>query len=137
VRPALARWRRRLGWRGTALLCCGVPWIVYGAGLMTTPRAGLQRAASALTGLLSIPSWGVVWTVCGVLASIAAVLRPGRDMWGFAAAAAPPLIWSLAFAAAGVSGAYRQAWASIPLLITPVLLLVVVAEVTGRGRHGR
>lgn len=134
---ALARWRRRLGWRGTALLACGIPWIVYGIGLVTTPRAGTARAASIITTLMSLQWWGVVWSVCGALACVAAILRPGRDMWGFAMAAAPPMIWSLAFGAAGLTGSYRQAWASVPILVVPVLLLIVIAEVTGRGRHGR
>lgn len=132
---APARWRRRLGWRGTALLACGIPWIVYGVGLLTTSRPGLVRAASAITGLLAIPGWGIVWVACGVLASVAAVLRPGRDMWGFAVAAAPPMIWTLAYVAAAITGSYREAWASVPLLLAPVLLLAVVAEVTGRRRR--
>lgn len=135
MRAALARWRRRLGWRGTALLCCGLPWMVYGIGLMTTPRPTLNKAAAPITGLMSLPSWGVGWALCGLLASVAAVLRPGHDMWGFAAAAAPPLIWTLAYTAAGITGSYPQAWAGIPLLLVPVLLLVVVAEVTGRRRR--
>jgi hypothetical protein len=146
VGAALARWRRRLGWRGTALLCCGIPWIVYGIGLMTTPRAGLVRAASVITALMGLHCWGTVWVLCGGLACVAAILRPGRDQWGFALAAGPPLIWSMAYITAAATGGYREAWASVPLLIAPVLLLVVVAEVTGRrrrhctcgrGRHGR
>lgn len=132
---ALTRWRRRLGWRGTALLCCGLPWIVYGAGLVTAPRPGLALAASAITGLLALHWWGLVWMGCGVAASVAAVLRPGRDTWGFGAAAAPPMIWSLAYSAAGLMGTYQQAWASVPLLVAPVLLLLVVAAVTGRRRR--
>lgn len=143
---APARWRRRLGWRGTALLCCGLPWIAYGIGLMTTPRTGLLRAAAVITTLMGLHCWGLVWVLCGVLACIAAALRTGRDQWGFAAAAGPPLIWTLAYLAAAATGRYSEAWASVPLLLTPVLLLVVVAEVTGRrrracpecegGRHG-
>lgn len=129
---ALARFRRRLGWRGTALLYCGLPWIGYGVGLMTTPRVGLSRAASVIITLMDLHCWGIVWASCGALACIAAVLRPGRDLWGFAAAAAPPSIWALAYLAAAVTGEYRQAWAAIPLLVTPVLLLTVIAQATGR-----
>lgn len=141
---APARWRRRLGWRGTALLCCGVPWIAYGVGLMTTPRPGLNQAASVITSLMDLHCWGVVWVACGALACVAAVLRPGRDLWGFAAAAAPPQVWVMAYLAATVTGSYWQAWASVPLLLPSVSLLVVVAKVTGRrrppgegSRHGR
>ncbi len=143
---APARWRRRLGWRGTALLACGLPWIVYGVGLLTTPRPGLVRAASVVTSVMGLHCWGAVWLGCGVLACLAAGRRSGRDTWGFAAAAAPPSIWALAYLAAAATGAYREAWASIPLLAAPVLLLVVIAAVTGRrrricscgrGRHGR
>ncbi|MFD7413542.1 hypothetical protein [Kitasatospora purpeofusca] len=132
---ALARVRRRLGWRGTALLACGVPWVVYGAGLVTTTREGIVRATVALSGLWALPGWGVVWMCCGVLACVAAARPSGRDMWGFAVAAAPPLIWTLAYVAAAVRGEYRAAWASVPLLLAPVLLLLVVAEVTGRRRR--
>jgi hypothetical protein len=135
MRAAPARWRRRLGWRGTALLCCGLPWIAYGIGLWTAPRAGLLRAAAVIIAVMDLHCWGTVWTACGMLACIAAVLRPGRDSWGFAAAAAPPLIWCLAYLAAAATGAYREAWASVPLLAAPVLLLLVVAEVTGRRRR--
>ncbi|MGW6912611.1 hypothetical protein ACWGB8_02115 [Kitasatospora sp. NPDC054939] len=102
---------------------------------MTTTRAGLARAASALTDLLALPGWGIVWVSCGALACIAAALRPGRDTWGFGAAAGPPLIWILAYIAASITGQYPQAWAAVPLLVAPVLLLVVVAEVTGRRRR--
>jgi hypothetical protein len=109
--------------------------VIYGVGLMTTTREGLNRAASALTGLLALPGWGIVWVCCGLLACVAAARRTGHDMWGFAAAAAPPLIWILAYAAAAVTGRYTLAWAGIPILIAPVLLLVVVAEVTGRRRR--
>lgn len=132
---ASARWRRRLGWRGTSLLCCGLPWIGYGVGLMTTPRPGLASAATVITSLMGLHCWGVVWVACGAAACVAAVLRTGRDMWGFAAAAAPPSVWSLAYLVAAASGQYSQAWASVPLLVVPVALLVVVAEVTGRRRR--
>lgn len=132
---ALARWRRRLGWRGTALLCCGLPWIVYGIGLIIAPRAGLLRAAAAITALMDLGCWGVVWILCGAAACVAAILRPGRDQWGFAAAAGPPMIWSLAYLVAAATGSYSDAWASIPILLVPVLLLVVVAEVTSRRRR--
>ena len=135
MRAALDRFRRRLGWRGTALLCCGIPWIVYGVGLMTTPRDGLIRAAAVITTVMDLPCWGVGWVLCGVLACVAALRRPGRDLWGFGAAAAPPLIWALAYAAAGLTGHYQQAWASIPLLAAPVLLLAVTAVMTGRRRR--
>lgn len=132
---APARWRRRLGWRGTALLVCGIPWIVYGVSLMTTPRVGLQRAASVITAVMGLHCWGIVWIVCGVIASVTAWLRPGRDAVGFAAAAAPPLVWIGAYLSAAATGQYAQAWAGVPLLVVPVALLVVVAEVTGRRRR--
>jgi hypothetical protein len=82
--------------------------------------------------LMDLHCWGIVWATCGTLACIAAILRPGKDLWGFAAAAAPPSIWALAYLAAAVTGEYRQAWAAIPLLVTPVMLLTVVAQATGR-----
>lgn len=135
MRAALARFRRRLGWRGTALLACGVPWIVYGLGLMLAPRPGLLRAASVLTAQLGLHCWGVIWMMCGLLACVAALLQRGQDQWGFAFAAGPPLVWALAYLVAAIRGDYREAWASMPLLLAPVLLLLVVAAMTGRRRR--
>ncbi|WP_405019540.1 hypothetical protein OHV05_24390 [Kitasatospora sp. NBC_00070] len=132
---APAAWRRRLGWRGTALLSYGTLWIIYGIGLMTTPRAGLIRAASVITSLMGLHCWGVAWIVCGLVACVAATRRSGRDTWGFAAAAAPPTIWGLAYLAAGATGEYRQAWASVPLLAAPLGGLLIIAAVTGRRRR--
>lgn len=142
---APARWRRRLGWRGTALMACGLPWIVYGVSMLTTPRVGLQRAASVITAVMGLHCWGVVWIVCGMIACVTAWLRPGRDLVGFAGAAAPPLVWTGAYLAAAATGEYAQAWAGTPLLVAPVGLLAVVAGVTRRrrctdcerGRNGR
>jgi hypothetical protein len=136
VRAALDRFRRRLGWRGTALLACGIPWIVYGLGLMVAPRPGLLRAASVLTAQLGLHCWGVIWMTCGLLSCVAALLRRGQDQWGFAFAAAPPLVWGLAYLVAAIRGDYREAWASMPLLVAPVLLLLVVAAMTGRRCRG-
>ncbi|WP_055588547.1 hypothetical protein [Peterkaempfera griseoplana] len=137
MRAAAARLRARLGWRGASLLVCGVPWVVYGVGLLTTPRVGVSRAAGAITSVVSLCTWGWIWMLCGLLAIAAALLRPGRDVWGFAAAAGPPLIWALAYITAGATGDYRQAWASVPLLLVPVGLLVIVAVMTkGETRGG-
>lgn len=132
---ALDRCRRRLGWRGTALLACGIPWMVYGLGLLIAPRPGLLRAASVLTARVGLHCWGVIWMVCGVLACVAAVRRRGKDQWGFAFAAGPPLVWALAYLVAAIRGDYREAWASVPLLLAPVLLLLVLAASTARRRR--
>ncbi|WP_377271940.1 hypothetical protein [Peterkaempfera sp. SMS 1(5)a] len=134
---AAARLRARLGWRGAGLLTCGIPWVVYGIGLITTPRDGVSRAAAVITAVVSLQAWGWIWMTCGILATIAAVRLPGRDVWGFAAAAAPPLVWALAYGAAGATGHYRQAWASVPLLLVPVGLLLIVAASTKGERHAR
>lgn len=68
---------------------------------------------------------------------LAGALQPaGRDVLGFAGAAGPPLIWSLAYIAAAATGAYEAAWASAPPFVAVVLLVGIVAKLS-RGRVHR
>ncbi|MFJ8755695.1 hypothetical protein [Streptomyces cyaneofuscatus] len=145
MRAAWARVRSHLGPRGVTLAPVGALWVWYGVGLVTTDRVGVSAATAPVTARGGLVAWGVAWIVCGLLALGAALLRPGRDTWGFAAATAPPLVWGMAFAAAAATGQYVEAWASVPIYAVPVILLVIVAALTGgrrrrcvceRGAHG-
>ncbi|MFE2360108.1 hypothetical protein [Streptomyces virginiae] len=130
-----ALWRH-LGWRGLALAGVGACWITYGIGLLVTDRPGLLLATAPLLRVMCLEAWGGVWIACGTAGVVTAVLRPGRDLVGFAGAAGPPLCWGLAYAAAAATGAYEVAWASVPLFAAILLLVVIVAVLTGGRTRG-
>ncbi len=135
MRAASARAWRHLGWRGLALAGIGACWIVYGSGLIVTNRAGVTAATAPVTGLMCMEAWGGVWIACGLLGLAAGARRPGRDVWGFAAVTLPVAVWALAYVAAALTGDYAPAWASVPLFAAVLLLVVVVAQITGRHRR--
>lgn len=130
MRAALARCWARLGWRGLTLLITGVSWVSYGLSLMVQPRYGTVRGISVLLGLVPMPVWGSVWIGCGVIAVVYAVARLGRDLPGIAASMAPPLLWSLAYALGGASGASGSAWGAVMPWGSHAVLIAVVAYLT-------
>ncbi|RDG37977.1 hypothetical protein [Streptomyces corynorhini] len=135
MRAAPARLWAHLGWRGLALAGTGALWVWYGVGLLSTDRDGVVAGTAPVTRVMCLEAWAGVWITCGVLATVAGMLRPGRDMWGFAAVALPLIVWGLAFAAAAATGAYTAAWATVPLYAAPLLLLTIVAALTGGRRR--
>jgi hypothetical protein len=66
------------------------------------------------------------------VAILSSLLHAGQDSIGFAAASLPPASWAVAFNAAWVSGGYPQAWSSIPAWSVPLVLLYVIAALSGR-----
>lgn len=136
MRAAPARAWRHLGWRGSALAGIGILWIVYGLGLILTTRGSINSGTAPLISVMCIEAWGGVWIGSGVLGIIAGTLRPGRDVWGFAAICLPPAYWGLSFTATALTGDYEAAWAAVPIYAAIVLLIAIVA-VLSRGRsHG-
>lgn len=127
-----AWYRRRVGLRGTALGVTGIGWITYGTGIITDPRYGVQRGVQVLVQICPLSWWGVLWIVCGTAALGAALLRPGRDTAGFAAATLPPLVWAGAYVIAWLTGGYPQAWTATPAWCVPLVLLGVVASLSSR-----
>ncbi|MGW1661071.1 hypothetical protein [Streptomyces microflavus] len=130
MRAALAWCWARLDWRGLTLLTTGLAWITYGASLTVQPRYGTVRGISVLLGLVPMPVWGWGWIGCGVIAVVYAVARPGRDLPGVAASMAPPLLWSLAYALGGASGASGTAWGAVMPWGTHAVLIAIVAYLT-------
>nr|WSX48902.1 hypothetical protein OG409_08030 [Streptomyces sp. NBC_00974] len=129
-----ALWRH-LQWRGLTLASLGVLWVWYGVGLIVTDRPGISSALGPLLSIACIEVWGALWIVCGTAGLVTAVLRPGRDIVGFGAVAGPPVWWSASFIAAAATGAYGIAWAAAPLYVAVVLLLGIVAALSGGRRR--
>jgi hypothetical protein len=111
VHAAPARIWTRLGWRGLTLALSGISWITYGISITTQPRYGTVRGISVLLGLLPMTGWGWVWIGTGLVSLAFAAATPGHDSVGVAAAMAPPLLWSLAYAMGGAT--FSQAWGSV------------------------
>lgn len=130
MRPALALCWGRLGWRGLALMLTGASWISYGASLAVQPRYGTVRGISVLLDLMPMAAWGWGWIGCGIVALIYALVRLGHDLPGIAAAMAPPLLWSLAYALGGASGASGTAWGAVMPWGSHAALIAVVAYLT-------
>ncbi|MFB7285424.1 hypothetical protein [Actinacidiphila glaucinigra] len=128
MRAAAARAGQRLGYRGIALLIAGVGWINYGLGLLNDPRFGVVRGVGALTRIAPLHVWAWVWLLSGLACCGAAVLRAGRDWWGWVAAAGMPAVWAFAYTSARALGEFPQGWYSgITWGVTPGLLAVLAA----------
>lgn len=132
MRAAVSRAVQRLGYRGGALLICGIGWIDYGLGLIAEPRYGIVRGVDALSHLggLHVPFtvWGWVWIASGLACCAAAVLRARQDWWGWVAASAMPGAWAVAYTSARALGTLSQGWYSgITWAVFPGLLAILAA----------
>jgi hypothetical protein len=87
---------------------------LYGIGIVADPRYGVVRGVGVLTHWLSMPWWGALWMICGVIGiTMAFEPRPRWDRWGFAAETLPMSLWSAANFVAWMSGDFDQAWTSV------------------------
>lgn len=135
MRAALARvWAARLDWRGMArgmaLLVSGVAWISYGASIASQPRYGTVRGISVLLDLAPMTAWGWGWVGFGIIAIVYSAVPTGKDLIGLGAAMAPPMLWALAYALGGATGAYSQAWGSVAPWASHAALLLIIAYLT-------
>ncbi|MFJ6085183.1 hypothetical protein ACIQI8_27620 [Streptomyces sp. NPDC092369] len=120
----------RLGWRGFALLASGLSWVSYGASLTVQPRYGTVRGISVLLDLLPMTAWGWLWITAGAVSAGYALVRPGRDLPGIAAAMAPPLLWAVAYALGAITGTSSTAWGAVAPWASHALLIQIVAYLT-------
>jgi hypothetical protein len=115
---------------GLALATSGISWVCYGLSITVQPRYGTVRGTSVLLDLMCMTAWGWLWVVAGAVALAYALVRPGRDLVGVAAAMAPPLLWSAAYTISAVSGRSAVAWGSIAPWASHAALIAIVAHLT-------
>ncbi|MFF9625457.1 hypothetical protein [Streptomyces griseosporeus] len=106
MRAAVRRLRKRLGRRGHFLLLLGIGKSCWGAGFLIDPPA--PEGLRLLTHWGSLHHWAWLWIGCGLITTVSAFLRVGRDWAGFIAALIPPTVWAIAYTAAVVSGQYNR-----------------------------
>ncbi|MFK0124871.1 hypothetical protein ACIQSP_16340 [Streptomyces nigra] len=103
---AARRIRKQLGRRGHFLLILGVGKTCWGAGFLIDPPS--PAGLALLTHFCGLRHWAWLWIACGIVTTISAFLRVGRDWAGFVAALIPPTVWAVAYLAAVVSGQYSR-----------------------------
>lgn len=123
----LRRLNKRLGRRGSYLACAGSAWILYGVGLVITPRPGTVKGMTVLRSIAPMWVWGLVWILCGMTAVAFAFTHTGRDRFGFMAAVCPTLLWAGAYGAAIVRGDFPSAWVSAATWLFAGARLIVVS----------
>lgn len=122
------RLREHLGRRGIFLLILGIGKTCWGVSFLVDPPSteGLQL----LTQLCSLRHWSWLWIAAGLITTVSAFLRVGRDRFGFIAALVPPSVWAIAYLAAVMSGEYsRGAWVAAWYLTSHVGVIMWAATV--------
>ncbi|MBD9722007.1 hypothetical protein PV755_09720 [Streptomyces caniscabiei] len=124
-----ARWLgAHLGRRGVFLLILGVGKTCWGVSFLVDPPPA--QGLELLTRLCDIRHWSWLWIACGLITSVSAFLRVGRDWAGFVAALIPPIVWATAYTAAVVSGDYsRGAYVAVWYLTSHVGVIMWAATV--------
>jgi hypothetical protein len=95
-----------LGRRGAFLLILGVGKTCWGISFLVDPPT--DHGLTLLTDVCSLRHWAWLWILAGLITTVSAFLRVGRDWFGFAAALVPPTVWAIAYTAAVVSGDYSR-----------------------------
>jgi hypothetical protein len=77
---AARRCRKALGRRGTFLLILGTGKTCWGASFLVDPPSGV--GLELLTRWGSLQQWAWLWILAGLITTVSAFLRVGRDGWG-------------------------------------------------------
>ena len=104
---AARRLYKTLGRRGCFLAILGVGKTCWGVSFLVDPppeAPGLQL----LTQFCGLRHWSWLWIMCGLITLGSALLRIGRDWFGFLAALLPPTVWAIAYTVAVLSGDYSR-----------------------------
>jgi hypothetical protein len=116
---AARRAHRLLGRRGTFLFILGIGKTCWGVGFIIDPPS--TEGLRLLTSVCSLRHWAWLWIIAGLVTTVSAFLRVGRDRYGFIAALVPPAVWAIAYLAAVISGEYsRGAWVAVWYLTSHV-----------------
>lgn len=125
---AARRAHKLLGRRGAFLLILGIGKTSWGISFVVDPPStqGLQL----LTQWCSIESWAWLWIVAGLITTVSAFLKVGRDGWGYIAALVPPAVWAIAYLSAVIGGEYsRGAWVAAWYLTSHVGVILWASTV--------
>lgn len=102
------------GRRGSCLLAVGVMHVLIGVSYAAPELAnvGPGTSASFLLALgVPLPVAGAAWVLTGLVAVVAAFVRPpGRDGFGFVAAVAMQSAWVTVFLWSWAFGGYSRGW---------------------------
>lgn len=125
---AARRLHRLLGRRGIFLLILGIGKTCWGVSFLVDPPS--PEGLRLLTSLCSLRHWAWLWIVAGLITTVSAFLRVGRDRYGFVAALVPPAVWAIAYLSAVISGDYsRGAWVAVWYLTSHVGVIMWAATV--------
>lgn len=116
------------GLRPAALAVLGIGWIVYGYSITTDPNYGRSRGLAGLTRYVPLSTLGWVWVAAGAVSVGAAVARAPRcQAAGYAALAAPAVLWGITYARAAWGGSYPSASGSASAWLAFSVFIVLTA----------
>lgn len=120
----------QLGRRGAFLLSVGLAWVGLGYSILSTPAPPAQvTGLTVILSVMSLHSWGWVWTVSGILGiAFSGVRRVGRDQLGFTALAVPTAAWSAGYLADWLFiGGYPRGWVTATIYAALAASVIIAA----------
>ncbi|MFJ1581795.1 hypothetical protein ACIOC1_00460 [Streptomyces sp. NPDC088197] len=123
------------GLRPAALAVLGIGWIVYGHGIATDPGYARSRGLAGITRYVPMTALGWVWIAAGAVAVAASLTRSGirAQAAGFAALAAPAVLWGVTYARSAWSGGLPSASASAAAWLAFAAFVVLTAGMAEPG----
>jgi hypothetical protein len=116
------------GLRPAALAVLGVGWVVYGRSISTDPTYGRSRGLAGITRYVPLSDLGWVWVAAGAVAILAGLGRRMRyQAPGFAALAAPAVLWGFTYARTAITGGYPSAGGSAAAWLAFAAFVVLTA----------